>query len=144
MPYLGCEPTPVWLTWDCICSIWPGSSLMNIGPASCVPIGAFKSGFSLGLEEAERHTHHLSLMFPEWGASFSLSGCCWDGLCSWSPHMWAVLTQPKALGPQGLRGQQSPGCHLISRFHLQPLLPPQQVQFRPPYFVSKSQGLSLS
>lgn len=58
--------------------------------------------------------------------------------------MWAVLTQPKALDPQGLRGQQSPGCHLISRLPLQPILPPQQVQFRSQCYVSKSQGLPLS
>lgn len=51
--------------------------------------------------------HHLSLMFSEWGASFSLSDCCWGGLCSWSPHMWAVLTA-KGSWPPGSEGAAEP------------------------------------
>lgn len=44
---------------------------------------------------------------------------------------------PKAPGSQGLRGQQSPGCDLISRLPLRLLLPYQQLPFVPQYFVSK-------
>lgn len=54
-----------------------------------------------------------------------------------SSCVWDVLMQPKAPGPQGLRGQQSPGCDLISGLPLWLLLPHQQLPFIPQYFVSK-------
>ena len=45
--------------------------------------------------------------------------------------------RPKAPGPQGLRGQQSPGCDLISGLPLRLLLPHRQLPFVPRHFVSR-------
>lgn len=79
----------------------------------------------------------MYFMLPRPGTRFRLPDSCWAVLCRWSPLLWDVLMQPKAPGPQGLRGQQSPACNLISGLPLRLLLPHQQLPFIPQYFVSK-------